>query len=396
LICKIKEKLLKNNLFDVHQIYLPNNSNKIVGEKMISSFLPSNYSADKAIISSEPQHRSAYYKWCIKNNISVFADKPLTVFKKDGCVYEDYIFFEKMMKGSKINFIISCERRSHKGYNYISDYLKKIISKYKVPITHISIHHAGGNCITGNEILKRENHPFKHGYGILYHTGYHYIDLLANLLILNKILLPDFMKKYELNANSISSIEQNNIFSNINESSVSKFKKHINNSLNTSYGEYDLTSCGVFYSNGQPVTTISLTLLGNSLSLRKSSKDNYYKALEGRLRQEKIIIHLGNICSIHINSLPLKKINNDKFENFDITILNHTSILNEKSIISLDRNDLSIINKDLPLNQSMNRNSRVWQLKKFLENKKTNSEYETHKESIKLLKKLNSALNKND
>ena len=33
-----------------------------------------------------------------------------------------------------------------------------------------------------------ENHPYKYGYGKLFHSGYHFIDLLAEFVKLNKFV----------------------------------------------------------------------------------------------------------------------------------------------------------------------------------------------------------------
>ena len=39
--------------------------------------------------------------------------------------------------------------------------------------------------------LDKENHPYKYGYGKLYHSGYHFIDILAELLKLNNLTTDD-------------------------------------------------------------------------------------------------------------------------------------------------------------------------------------------------------------
>src|SRR5206468_3912011 len=36
--------------------------------------------------------------------------------------------------------------------------------------------------------FRRENHPYHHSYGILHHSGYHFVDLLARLASLNDSL----------------------------------------------------------------------------------------------------------------------------------------------------------------------------------------------------------------
>ena len=38
-----------------------------------------------------------------------------------------------------------------------------------------------------SEFLTRENHPYKYGYGKLFHSGYHFIDLLTWFLEINNL-----------------------------------------------------------------------------------------------------------------------------------------------------------------------------------------------------------------
>ena len=40
-----------------------------------------------------------------------------------------------------------------------------------------------------DEFIYRENHPYKYGYGKLFHSGYHFVDLLTWLLESNNELI---------------------------------------------------------------------------------------------------------------------------------------------------------------------------------------------------------------
>lgn len=46
------------------------------------------------------------------------------------------------------------------------------------------------------EYLTREDHPYRYGYGMLMHGGYHYVDILARFLALNKMIFPQ--KQFEI------------------------------------------------------------------------------------------------------------------------------------------------------------------------------------------------------
>ena len=83
--------------------------------------------------------------------------------------------------------MVQCQRRYHDGYLFIVDYLRKFIKDFGIPLTYIDILHGDGCWVLPNEFFERENHPYKYGYGKLMHSGYHFVDLLAWLLKLNRV-----------------------------------------------------------------------------------------------------------------------------------------------------------------------------------------------------------------
>lgn len=61
-----------------------------------------------------------------------------------------------------------------------------MVREYNIPITYIDIYHNDGMWNMPSEFLERENHPYKYGYGKLFHSGYHFIDLVAWLMEVNR------------------------------------------------------------------------------------------------------------------------------------------------------------------------------------------------------------------
>ena len=80
-----------------------------------------------------------------------------------------------------------CQRQYHRGYEKIKDILTKVVNEYKVPITNIDIFHSDGAWEMPHD-LDKENHPYKYGYGKLFHSGYHFIDLLSDFIKINDSL----------------------------------------------------------------------------------------------------------------------------------------------------------------------------------------------------------------
>ena len=128
--------------------------------------------ADGVIICTEPKVRAAYAFWAADNHLPMFLDKPATITLAD--------FDSLLTKNPRAT--ISCERRSHPGYCKLFSHIEAFTKQYNMPITSIDIHFAGGIWKTPTEYIEDENHPFKYGYGMLMHSGYHYVDLLARLL----------------------------------------------------------------------------------------------------------------------------------------------------------------------------------------------------------------------
>merc|ERR1712151_181742 len=64
------------------------------------------------------------------------------------------------------------------------------VKEHRVPISYIDIYHADGMWGMPGEMCTRSYHPYKHGYGKLMHSGYHFLDLLMWLNSINEIHVP--------------------------------------------------------------------------------------------------------------------------------------------------------------------------------------------------------------
>ena len=149
------------------------------------------YNIKYAIISTEPKAHFAYAKFLLDQNINILMDKPITsplyVFKNienSKKIEEEYNILKEKYKEKKesINFTIQCQRRFHAGYNYVKNLIEETVLKYEIPITYLDIYHSDGMWNMPDEFFSRENHPYKYGYGKLFHSGYHFVDLITWLL----------------------------------------------------------------------------------------------------------------------------------------------------------------------------------------------------------------------
>ena len=145
------------------------------------------------IISTEPKAHFMYLEFALKNNMNVLTDKPITVAKNMTSLHsidkvrKQYYEILDLAKKSKGTCKVMCQRQYHRGYEKIKDVLTDVVNKYKMPITNIDIFHSDGAWEMPHD-LGKENHPYKYGYGKLFHSGYHFIDLLSDFIKINDSL----------------------------------------------------------------------------------------------------------------------------------------------------------------------------------------------------------------
>lgn len=288
-----------------------------------------------------------YLEFALKNNINVLTDKPITVSKNMTSlrsiekVRKQYYEILELAKHSKGTCKVMCQRQYHRGYEKIKEVLTDVVDEYKMPITNIDIFHSDGAWEMPHD-LEKENHPYKYGYGKLFHSGYHFIDLLSDFIKINdslggnksivsgEVYSKVFTPNDEMNILNIEDYKRlfkdQNIPEFYNENSNPNFNK---------YGEKDYHGLLTFYNkNGFPITTANLNLLHNGVSRRSwiESKD-FYKS-NGRIRHERINIEIGHLLNIQVHSYQSKEIcdrtDNEELvgglEHFDIYFFNNPLI----------------------------------------------------------------------
>ena len=205
------------------------------------------------MISTEPKAHYMYIEFALQNNINVLTDKPITanreMFSKLGAseIKTDYYKLLKLEKNSLTSCKVMCQRQYHRGYTYIKKILEETVIKYQIPITYIDIYHSDGNWEMPHDLLK-ENHPYKYGYGKLFHSGYHFIDLLSDLIkINNNLCKTKAITNFNLYSNSFTPKDELGVFN------IEDYKRIFNNQEIPDYyskGNYNFENFGEknFYS----------------------------------------------------------------------------------------------------------------------------------------------------
>lgn len=383
------------NLKPYRKIFLEDSFRNKPFTREIDALIKKNVSISSihgVIITTEPKARKGYALWAIEHGLPIFMDKPISAFTDLSTMnlLNDYDEILQAASNKKLDIVVSSERRAHPGYLWLMDYLKNFIKETEIPITAITIQFSGGVFRTFEEYKSAENHPFKYGYGILLHSGYHYIDLLASFLSLNERELNlgdlDYVVQTLANRpNDLREILKSNNYNKLYQNPNGSDYDRVNSSQ--LYGETDVLLIGQAKKNDRTITNFGVNLFGTSLSMRKNMNHNLYANLEGRIRQEQVVLHLGHFCSVCINSMPLKKLDSSSYpiEDFTITVMNHPLIQHKKPVIQLDRKKISELYPEIPNNSSVNGYARTWQLNEFLNGRDGNSPFESHRKTVCLL-----------
>ena len=343
-------------------------------------------------ISTEPKAHNMYLKFALKNDINVLTDKPITVTKNMTSVRsinkvrKQYYEILKLSENSIADCKVMCQRQYHRGYEYVKKLLNETVAKYQIPITYISIYHCDGNWEMMHD-LDKENHPYKYGYGKLFHSGYHFIDLLSDFIKINNQLPKNKRIKHgEVYSNCFTPNDEKAIVNVddykrlFNNQTIPDFYNEVKNPSFKKYGEKNFYGLMKFTnSNNQLITEVNLNLLHYGFSRRGwIQSKNFYKE-NGRIRHESINIHVGPLMNIQVHSYQSKEIKdrtNDMkleeqiggLEHFEIHIYRNVDLIGGKPFEKIDLGDL-YTEKEKKNILGYNELSREQYLNKFLNGK---------------------------
>lgn len=318
-----------------------------------------------AIISTEPKAHYAYIRFFLKNNIHVLVDKPLTapinvsikeeMAKKIKEEYEDIKTLYCQAKQNNVIFQVQCQRRWHKGYQLVHQLAEETVEKYNIPITAIQITHCDGMWNMPDEFITRENHPYKYGYGKLFHSGYHFVDLAAWFESINYNLENKASDNVELYATAVrpsdfmGMIDKQDYQQLFGNHKFDQIFDNIEDYHFDKYGEIDLYSLIQFKRREKVISTITLNLMQNGFSRRSwnAIPEDTYKA-NGRVRHEYMNIEIGPLMNIQIHSYQSKEIKDKiegktgvgEVEHFDIFVYRNVDLIGGVPMEKFTLNDL--------------------------------------------------------
>lgn len=142
-------------------------------------------SINGVIITTEAIAHMPYLKWAVQKGIPCLVEKPLTSyngishdFDKAQQILKDYDYLKKAIKKSGSFISLVSQRRWNKAFLFIRDRIEEVFDRHGVPVSLLRGMKNKGDWMGPKQLLTKENHPYKYGYGVLSHTGYHPIDIL--------------------------------------------------------------------------------------------------------------------------------------------------------------------------------------------------------------------------
>lgn len=361
-----------------------------------------------AILATEPKAHFAYAEWFLSQGIHVLVEKPLTSppfasFDLDAANQIE-IDFEELMslskkKGARLE--IQSHRRYHPVYLFVIEQMNHMLREFSVPLTYCDVYHSDGMWNMPNEFLERENHPYKYGYGKLFHSGYHFIDLLALMLAPSFQLANKKPNRAQLYATSYRPLD---FFTALGDNEYLKlfktdsYKTILDPSTHKNmerFGELDFFGLFQFFREDRCITTCSINLLQTGFSRRAWTHlpEDTYKS-NGRVRHERVSLQFGPLMNLQVHSyLSTESIEKEDHSepsgkrHFDVYMFRNAALIGGKPFQKFDSHFFGSQHE-----KSFNETSRAECFMRFINNRESQTTIDSHRFSIKLLKHCARAL----
>lgn len=160
----------------------------------------------KVYIATEVQAHEAYLRYCVENDIDSLVEKPVLAPMVDGrfspsCITKTMEELVRVASHSPAQHSVMTLSRYHEIYNErVVAGLRERVEGWGAPVSSFHLRAAGGVWNLQREYETRDDHPYKHGYGMMMHGAYHYVDLASQILSLNALAYPGSQFTLELSS----------------------------------------------------------------------------------------------------------------------------------------------------------------------------------------------------
>lgn len=373
----------------------------------------SEYGIEHAIIATEPKSHLMYIDFCLDSGLSIMCDKPITAslganteFGAQKLLDDYYKILKKYHQSSSKRFDVMAQRRGHEGFHKAFEIINEVVTKYRVPITKMRVLHGDGNWPMPNEIIMRDNHPYKYGYGKLLHSGYHFVDLISIFLKANKNADLDFhtrdLKVSDYLTSDFLTYFNDELFTQLGSEFKDKERQEIYSAIDTldKFGELDVSAIIDYKDKDNRIITQAILDLSQSSYSRRAwfnEPTDTYKG-NGRIRHEYVEIGVGPLLNVKIMSFQSKEISEEReminsigcLDHFEIDIFRNDKLIGGKPferILTETRNK-----EDHYIGQ--NEQARFDILDRFFNDDESDATIEEQEETIILLSELYKSIGK--
>ena len=296
---------------------------------------------DGVVLCTEPKAHKKYILWALEHGLDVLTDKPLTapLLNAQGPVqvWQDFVDIERALSHSRSHITLLTNKRVHPAYEAVYDHVCEFATQYGMPITHIEISEGGGVWHFPLEYQKGENHPHKYGYGVLLHTGFHYVDLLLHYQSINHLI---GFKEDAINVHAFCTTPFD-VFHQFPQSvyeqilPAEKFTdefKQVPQQDYKHYGEVDVVSSLQFIKDGAVTTQAGLNILQHTLSSRtqRATPANLYLKL-GRLTQNYISLFCGPLLNVRLSFFQPDRLDKEDSDVYVVEVCRNTGLVGGES-----------------------------------------------------------------
>lgn len=350
----------------------------------------------KVLISTEAQAHELYLNYCIEEGIDSLTTKPILLPMKNNTfnyaeLTNKMLLLLEKSELKKANHSVLVLGREHKIFKQkVMKPIKKKMKELNIPITSIHLKTASGVWNMIDEFETREDHPYKYGYGMLMHGGYHYVDMLVQFLKLNKKIYNTDKFFLEINTFSAYPKEQDYRLPVHINSKLKRKRKLLNNfDEKYNYGETDIVINFSLKNQNDKVLTLGTFSMEQTTPGIRSWLEfpNVSYNINGRMHSTDLDIRLSTLYSIngHVHKRPINaKINKNDLRGKSfgrVTVRSNAFIANTQYFYKEE-----VFSR--PYGNSFSYSAELKIFKDWLIKGKTTSSLSSHLDSMKLLEAI--------
>lgn len=311
---------------------------------------------DRLLVITEPKAHKPYVMWGARHSVDVLCEKPLTAIEglAEGDeslawrLYTDYLDITGAIRDGRI--VLMAPRRLHEGFRTLTDYLREFLATYQVPVTSVEYSHGEGVWTMPGEFETRENHPFRYGYGKLLHSGYHGVELVSRLAMLNAALPaggPETLEIYSQDTRPYDFFGQVDAAAYRRLLDTDRFDELLSRPREASqhFGETDVQAIGQFRRDGRVLTNLRLALSHTSVNTRHWVDLPPDLRQNGRRLRERLTVQVAHLLSLETSSRYTPTEQLDEANSFELRAVRNTGVVGGEpyEIIKLGSSNASLM-----------------------------------------------------